>query len=116
MSVPRGMTPSIKLTVPEDVDLTLMDDIVVSFDCNGVKVHKTGESLVISAHSIEVSLTQEDTLIFKEEWDLYAQINWLLDGTRGGTDVCRVCRIGKQLYEQVMQITPTPEPNPPKNG
>ena len=107
MSVPRGMTPNITLTVPEDVDLTLMDDIVVSFDCNGVKVHKQMADLTIEAHSIGVSLTQEDTLSFEEGWYLEAQINWLIDGERGGTDPAIVCKIDRNFYEQVMGEQPT---------
>ena len=102
MSVPKGFTPTITLTVPEDIDLTLMDDIVVSFDCNGVKVHKSGTDLNVEAHSIGVALSQEETLSFPEGWYLEAQINWLVDGERGGTAPAIVCKIDRNFYEQEM--------------
>lgn len=103
MSFPSGMEPDFALEFDlEDVDLSQCEDVTVTFDCNGHRVNKSGEDLLIEDNNIGLYLTQEDTLIFEVGWMLTVQVNWILNNRRGGTDVTNVCKITKQLYEEIL--------------
>lgn len=76
----RGTTPTFTFTLPDEVDLTEADSVYVTFakmDETTI-LTKTGEDLSVSEHSVEVYLTQEETLSLPTG-RIKAQLNWLYD-------------------------------------
>lgn len=60
----RGTTPTYILTLPQEIDLSVADDIYVTFSNKQYQIllTKSGDDLEIEANTIKVFLTQEETL------------------------------------------------------
>lgn len=73
----KGTTPTYTFTTTE-VDLTIARKVLVTFSTMDEKeiFTKQGDDLVVTENSIEVYLTQEDTLSLPTG-SVKAQINWL---------------------------------------
>ena len=79
----RGTTPTYTFTLPDTVDLTEATNIYVSFaKFNGEEIYrKTGSDLVVSEHSVDLYMTQAETLALPDEVKI--QLNWTYqEGTR----------------------------------
>lgn len=61
----QGTTPTIQITI-NDIDLNEMQNIYVVFEQNGYILKKESNDLDIEGNTISVSLSQEETLNFKE--------------------------------------------------
>ena len=61
----QGTTPTIQITI-NDIDLNEMQNIYVVFEQNGYILKKDSSDLDIEGNVISVSLSQEETLNFKE--------------------------------------------------
>ena len=61
----QGTTPTIQITI-NDIDLNEMQNIYVVFEQNGYILKKESSDLEIEGNTISVSLSQEETLNFKE--------------------------------------------------
>lgn len=61
----QGTTPTIQITI-NDIDLNEMQNIYVVFEQNGYILKKESSDLEIEENTISVSLSQEETLNFKE--------------------------------------------------
>lgn len=61
----QGTTPTIQITI-NDIDLNEMQNIYVVFEQNGYILKKESSVLDIEGNTISVSLSQEETLNFKE--------------------------------------------------
>ena len=61
----QGTTPTIQITI-NDIDLNEMQNIYVVFEQNGYILKKELNDLDIEGNTISVSLSQEETLNFKE--------------------------------------------------
>lgn len=61
----QGTTPTIQITI-NDIDLNEMQNIYVVFEQNGYILKKESSDLDIEGNIISVSLSQEETLNFKE--------------------------------------------------
>ena len=61
----QGTTPTIQITI-NDIDLNEMQNIYVVFEQNGYILKKQSSDLDIEGNTISVSLSQEETLNFKE--------------------------------------------------
>ena len=61
----QGTTPTIQITI-NDIDLNEMQNIYVVFKQNGYILKKESSDLDIEGNTISVSLSQEETLNFKE--------------------------------------------------
>lgn len=61
----QGTTPTIQITI-NDIDLNEMQNIYVVFEQNGYILKKESSDLDIEGNVISVSLSQEETLNFKE--------------------------------------------------
>ena len=77
----KGITPTITLTLPEQVDLSTAQNVYVTLLSGNEKNTKTGTDLVIDVNEIEMTLTQEETLAFAPG-AVYIQVNWTY--TEGG--------------------------------
>lgn len=64
--ISRGTTPTYILTLPDDIDLTTANHVIVTFSETNYKkiIEKKDDELTISEHEIQVYLTQEETLQF----------------------------------------------------
>ena len=82
----KGTTPTLTLTFDESVDLTEAKSVVVTFatDFHKVIAEKADEELTITANTIEVAFTQEETLSMRPG-RMLVQVNLLYD------DGSRVC-------------------------
>lgn len=99
MGVPRGTTPTLTLTFSDpDLDLTTASDVYVTFRFGETPLTKTGEDLVITEKTIEVFLSQTETLAFPEG-PVEVQANWMKGGKRAASDVAQYF-FTKQLLEQ----------------
>lgn len=86
----QGITPTFTLLVPETVDLTQAENVYVTFRQGSRELTKTGREITVSAHSIDVFLSQEETLSF-ERGSVRIQVNWVYaDGNRGETNIASV--------------------------
>lgn len=61
----QGTTPTIQITI-NDIDLNEMQNIYVVFEQNGYILKKESSDLDVEGNVISVSLSQEETLNFKE--------------------------------------------------
>lgn len=61
----QGTTPTIQIPI-NDIDLNEMQNIYVVFEQNGYILKKESSDLDIEGNTISVSLSQEETLNFKE--------------------------------------------------
>ncbi len=61
----QGTTPTIQITI-NDIDLNEMQNIYVVFEQNGYILKKDSSDLDIEGNVISVSLSQEETINFKE--------------------------------------------------
>lgn len=82
----QGTTPTFTLTIDsETVDLTAARNVYVTFEHRGGKLTKTGADIVVQAKTVDVYLTQEETLAFPVG-SAKVQINWTYnDGSRAST-------------------------------
>lgn len=99
MGVPRGTTPTITLTLDDEtIDLTLASAVYVTFSKKGLTVTKTGEDLTVAAQTVEVALSQTETLEF-ERGPVKVQLNWkFIDGSRQASTVEKI-----DLTEQLLE-------------
>ena len=101
----KGTTPTFSLVFSEDLDLTDATQIAVTFsDTRRVKVmEKTGTDLEVTAHQIDITLTQEETLAMPRE--VLIQVNFLyVDGSilrRAASEIAAV-RFNNNLKNEVM--------------
>lgn len=101
----KGTTPTISLTFPDTVDLTLATQIAVTFSDyrNNTILEKVGSELTISAQQIDIDLSQEETLAMPK--DVLIQVNFLyMDGTvsRRCASTIQGLRFEKNLKAEVM--------------
>lgn len=107
VEVYTATTPTITIMFPENIDLTSGYDHVVTFSrpISEAKIMDiSGEALVVTAHQIDVTLTQEQTILLPEP-KIIGQVNWLINS---GGQVKRPCSekfeilIDKNLKNEVM--------------
>ena len=99
---PQGATPTFVLTLPTGWDLTLASTVVVSFRCSGIQYDIEVPAADITATTVTVRLTQEQTLAWEYNSTLKVQLNWLLpNGIRLASSVWEGA-IDEQLLMEVM--------------
>ncbi len=87
MAITQGITPTFTLTLPETVDLTATENVYVTFAQGSLLLTKTGESLVVTEHEVDVYLSQEETLSFSQG-KVLVQLNWTYaDHSRGCSEI-----------------------------
>lgn len=104
MAFARGTTPTITFTLnDDDLDLTLAKNVYVTFKYGNKTLTKStiNDELDISANTISVTFTQQETLDFGES-KVEVQVNWTYEnGIRWSTD-CASYRVSKQLLDKVV--------------
>lgn len=89
MAIPRGTTPTFTLTFTEQgLDLTAANHVYVTFK-NGITLTKSDSDLTIGEKQIDVYLSQEETLAFRNG-QTAIQANWTYgDGSRAASNIVR---------------------------
>lgn len=101
MAVARGTTPTFELTFTDpELDLTQAEHVYVTFRSMGLTLTKKDDDLVIAEKSIQVFLTQEETL---QLYNVEIQANWTTaGGVRSASDVITY-QMSDQLLEKVVE-------------
>lgn len=80
-----GLTPTIIVRMPQEIDLTEAAHVYVSFKQAGKLILKKTDGFTVAPHEVSVYLTQEETLKFAPR-DATIQVNWTYaTGQRGAT-------------------------------
>lgn len=106
MAVAIGTTPEFIFDFSDDpdakdLDLTIMDHVYVTFTSGVKSFDKSDDALTITAKTITVSLSQEETLKFGST--VLMQANWTFNNhKRGSSDVWEY-DMGRQLCKKVLE-------------
>lgn len=99
--ISRGTTPTFKLQITDDVDLTQAQNVYATFKQTDKEITKTGSDLEISAHEVDVFLAQSETLLFKAG-TISIQLNWTyMNGERACSKKALV-QIDENLKPEVL--------------
>lgn len=102
----RGTTPTFRLTISGDVDLSLADNVYVSIKQGNTYVELTGDELEIDGNVISCYLSQEKSLRLIENVKAKIQVNWLYNDAYGNVKrdatVVKEITIGEQLIKRVL--------------
>lgn len=104
MSVARGTTPTFTLSFDEEgLDLTTARNVYATFEQYGsVRITKTGEDLVIGEKTVEVYMTQAETLRFMVG-PVDVQVNWTAAGGKRAASDIKTIELTKQLLDEVIE-------------
>lgn len=98
----RGTTPTFSLKIDNSVDLTEAYNVYATFKQTNHTLTKTGESLDVTAHQVDVYLSQEETLKFIGG-SMDIQLNWTYaDGSRACSNIVSV-NVGANLIGSVLE-------------
>lgn len=87
----RGTTPTIGVEVP-DIDATDVADVWFTIECGDVEITKTKHDLTMSGNVFAVTLSQEETLSFKDN-NINIQLRIKLnDGKAVATNIIRTTK------------------------
>lgn len=97
----QATTPTFILTLPDTVDLTQANHIVWTLEQGKSKISKSDDDLTFDAHTVTVSLTQEETLRLAKG-TAQMQLNWsYADGSRACSNIANV-PVDPNLYKAVI--------------
>ncbi len=103
-----GTTPTftLKLKRTSNVDLTQANNVYATLKQGSILLTKTGQDInIVDAKTIQVSLTQEESLSFVIDKSIELQVNWTYNDAntvkRAATKVATV-NLEKQLLKQVL--------------
>lgn len=99
----RGTTPTFKLQITDDqVNLLEARNVYATFKQRDKAITKSDEDIEVSAHEVDVFLSQEETLKFKPG-TIAVQLNWTyVDGVRACSNIIYV-DIGENLKPEVLE-------------
>jgi len=87
----RGTTPTVTLTLPDDVDLSSATAAYMSFGQNCKELFSVSiNNLVLSDNTASATLTQAQTLMLEAGRMTQIQLRWLDDGVAYGTKIVQV--------------------------
>lgn len=104
MGFPRGTTPTITFELDDDgydIDLTKANNIYVTFESGFKSCTKTGNALTITPKTVTVTLSQQETLAFKDR-NVKIQINWTYANGARWSSECVNYTITEQLLNRVV--------------
>lgn len=89
----QATTPTLTLTLPETIDLSTAQEVLVTFQQYETTLTKTLNDNVFltSANVISVYLSQEETLMFIPNKIVNVQVNWIENsGARAATSIGQI--------------------------
>lgn len=94
----RGTTPTFRLTISGDVDLTKAEHIWITIKQPNVEIQLTeGDYELVSEKVIDCWLTQEESLKLTESAKAKLQVNWTYPVTEQGTLPSRAATRVKEI-------------------
>lgn len=98
----QATTPTFILTLPDTVDLTVIEHMYFSLEQGAIELLKTDDDLAIDGQTVSVYLTQADTAQFNTGKALI-QLNWTYaDGSRACSNIVTV-NVGLNLIKEVVE-------------
>lgn len=98
----QATTPTFLLTLPDTVDVSIINNMVFTIVSGNVSVSKSGEDLKVEGNTVSVYLSQEDTLKLPVGV-AQLQLNWTYEnGSRACSTIVNV-RVDNNLYKEVME-------------
>ena len=98
----QGTTPTLSLMLPStSTDLTEAAHVYATLEQGRKRITMSDEDLTVSAHQVDVYLTQEQTLQFVGG-SVAVQLNWVYaDNSRASSTIAKV-DIGRNLLLEVI--------------
>ncbi len=106
MEIVRGTTPTIVITVKNEMDLTTIQEVWVYIaQQNKVKIDKLYQDVTIDAehNKISVKLEQEDTLKLKANQDALFQIRMLLTDNTALATIATEVEVAEVYKDGIIQ-------------
>jgi hypothetical protein len=98
----QATTPTFILTLPESVDLSGIQHIYFTMEQNKTLLTKKDNDLVIVGQTVQVFLSQEETLPFKTG-TANIQLNWTYgNGARACSDIVTI-HVDENLLKKVVE-------------
>lgn len=98
----QATTPTFVLTLPNSVDLTIVENIYFTLRQGANLIEKTGEDLIIDGQTVSVFLTQAETLALAVG-QARLQLNWTYaGGVRACTNIAHVA-VSENLLKRVIE-------------
>ena len=96
----RYTTPTITLTIE---DALVSGDVFVTFEQgrNRLTIEDAEVTLGNSDSTITLTLTQEQTAMFKTGFPISVQVNWIDGGVRTATDIATISALDNLLDEVI---------------
>lgn len=101
----RGTSPTIKLMVPETINLREASIIYATFEQGKLSITKNSSAdnfEFIEDNIIGVPFTQEETFRFREGVNVDIQLNWLTQTGKRDATIIRSIRFGRNLFNEVI--------------
>ena len=95
-----GTTPTLTMTVPDGVNLSLYDKILFTLQQGSIKLERA-DGTVVEDTAYTVKLTQAETLLFKRG-TAQLQLNMMAGADRFDTAIATVF-IGPNLHESIIE-------------
>lgn len=98
----RATTPTFTLTLPEtsNVDLTEASKVYFTISQGSFALNKLVTPT--DAHTVEVDLTQDESLNLKDGKSADIQLNWVYSGGKRSATKVKSIIVDKQLYKEVI--------------
>lgn len=98
----QATTPTFILTLPNTVDLTLIEHMYFSLEQGATELLKTDDDLFVDGQAVSVYLTQAESAAFNTGKALL-QLNWTYsDGSRACSNIVNV-DVGLNLIKEVIE-------------
>jgi hypothetical protein len=98
----QATTPTFILTLPEEVDLSVVQSMYFTLEQGSTVLTKSDDALVIDGQTVSVYMTQEETLKFKTG-NANMQLNWTYNnGSRACSNIVNV-PVGRNLLKEVVE-------------
>ena len=98
----QATTPTFILTLPDTVDLSEVSHLYFTIEQNKTIVKKQDQDLTVDGQTVQVFLSQQETLQFKTG-TANIQLNWTYgNGARGCSNIVQV-HVDENLLKKVVE-------------
>lgn len=98
----QATTPTFILTLPDTVDLSEVSHLYFTIEQNKTIVKKQDKDLTVNGQTVQVFLSQQETLRFKNG-TANIQLNWTYEnGSRGCSNIVPV-HVDENLLKEVVE-------------
>lgn len=103
----QATTPTITLTLPNDIDLTTATEVFVTFKQQMLTITKTTfDGVEIddeNANVLYVTLEQSETVLFSDNYPAKVQVNWT-QGTKRFATVVKNINVKENLIPKMLGV------------